>query len=306
MLSANQVDASVAQWKNDGMASEDIVWNLALACEGWPYVFGAAGALCTPKNRRARARDDHPTIVTKCQVLNGDRNYCNGCKWLPGGENVRQYDCRGFTRWCAAQVGVTIEGVGATSQWNTESNWAAKGTIDTVPTNQLVFLFVQNGSKMAHTGLGLGNETVECSVNVQHFTKRNKKWTHWAVAKGLEGGATPTPTPQPVPATKPTLRRGSSGEYVKYLQEKLIALGYSVGSYGADGKYGNATIAAVKKFQADRGLTADGVTGAKTWAEIDREIEPTTDYYTATITGLTKDEADQVSRAYPGAVITKE
>ena len=35
-----------------------------------------------------------------------------------------------------------------------------------------------------------------------------------------------------------------------------------------DGKYGPATVAAVKKFQAEHGLTADGICGVMTWKEI--------------------------------------
>jgi N-acetylmuramoyl-L-alanine amidase len=46
-----------------------------------------------------------------------------------------------------------------------------------------------------------------------------------------------------------SLRYGSNGAEVKELQEDLIALGYDLGKWGADGDYGNATVNAVKKFQ---------------------------------------------------------
>ena len=72
-----------------------------------------------------------------------------------------------------------------------------------------------------------------------------------------------------MPTSKPTLRKGSSGDYVKECQEILLKLGYNLGSYGADGKYGNKTVEAVKAFQRDRGLDADGVCGPKTWAALD-------------------------------------
>ena len=48
----------------------------------------------------------------------------------------------------------------------------------------------------------------------------------------------------------------------------LMALGYSIGSTGADSDFGSATDAAVKKFQSDKGLTADGIFGAKSWSKL--------------------------------------
>lgn len=41
------------------------------------------------------------------------------------------------------------------------------------------------------------------------------------------------------------LKRGSTGDDVKELQKALIDLGYSCGSYGADGDFGRATENAV-------------------------------------------------------------
>ncbi|MFC5067996.1 peptidoglycan-binding domain-containing protein [Flaviflagellibacter deserti] len=53
------------------------------------------------------------------------------------------------------------------------------------------------------------------------------------------------------------------------LQLALIARGYSVGSAGADGVFGRATISAVKAFQADHGLSVDGIAGPKTLFALD-------------------------------------
>lgn len=58
------------------------------------------------------------------------------------------------------------------------------------------------------------------------------------------------------------------GEYVKEWQEKLIAKGYSCGDAGADGDFGNGTLEAVKTFQSDNGLEADGVIGDDTIAAL--------------------------------------
>lgn len=58
--------------------------------------------------------------------------------------------------------------------------------------------------------------------------------------------------------------KGWTGEEVKRIQRALEAKGYSVGTSGVDGDFGSATDAAVRKFQGDRGLEADGIVGPMT------------------------------------------
>ena len=53
-------------------------------------------------------------------------------------------------------------------------------------------------------------------------------------------------------------RTGDQGEDILKIQNRLNDLGYSV---VADGDYGSATAAAVRAFQADRGLDCDGIVG---------------------------------------------
>lgn len=65
-----------------------------------------------------------------------------------------------------------------------------------------------------------------------------------------------------------TLKKGASGELVRYLQTQLIAAGYDVGGKGADGVFGSDTLSAVRAFQSDHGLTPDGVVGKQTWAAV--------------------------------------
>lgn len=316
--SANDVGALVADLKAKGTPDAEIAWKTALACVGWSYVFGARGEYCDPSNRRSRARDDHPTIKSKCKNFKGKDSVpagCVGCQYFVGTAKsdeskhegrTRFFDCRGFTYWILMTVyGFTLRGAGATSQWDTASNWKSKGSISTMPKDTLCCLFVRKGSKMEHTGFGLNNETVECSVGVQHFTSRKAKWTHWAVPVCIEGTITPTPTPTPTPSEKPTLKRGATGEYVIELQTKLASLGYDIGSYGIDGKFGKCTESAVKLFQANNGLVVDGVVGANTWGKLDG-TEPKEKTYSVTIKGLTYDKALTISKSYANSVITEE
>lgn len=312
MNSADYVANQIDEMKNRGDPLQDVAWNSALLCVGWAYVFGARGEYCTPENRRSRYSDAHPTIKTKCKNFDG-QGTCSGCKWYPGGMRTRFFDCRGFTYWVLLQVyGWKLMGAGATSQWNNAENWKAKGEISTIPDNTLVCLFVQKGKKMEHTGFGYKGETVECSNGVQHFTTRNKKWTHWAIPACVDSSPAPDPQPdpQPDPPTKPTLRRGDKGSYVTLAQTELIQKGYSCGSFGADGEFGAATEKAVREFQQDHTdengspLAVDGVIGKKTWWALDQS-EPT-HTYTVTIPHLSKSQADALIRQYPDATETEE
>ena len=64
------------------------------------------------------------------------------------------------------------------------------------------------------------------------------------------------------------LKVGSRGAAVQDVQKKLVALGYNVGSTGADGIFGNATKNAVIKFQKSVGISQDGIVGSQTLAKL--------------------------------------
>lgn len=67
-------------------------------------------------------------------------------------------------------------------------------------------------------------------------------------------------------STRPTLRLGSTGNAVSEIQAMLILLGYLENP--VDGRYQEPTEAAVKDFQADVGLTDDGIVGPATWEKL--------------------------------------
>jgi hypothetical protein len=58
------------------------------------------------------------------------------------------------------------------------------------------------------------------------------------------------------------LKKGSRGNAVRELQRKLTSLGYD--TKGVDGTFGSNTEQAVRQFQKDHGLTADGIVGPAT------------------------------------------
>lgn len=75
------------------------------------------------------------------------------------------------------------------------------------------------------------------------------------------------PPPRLIPAVetsataRPTLRRGSVGDLVEVVQNKV--------KVKDDGKFGPKTEAAVRAFQRKEGLVPDGIVGPNTWAALD-------------------------------------
>lgn len=205
MNSEQQVKDLITTLKTQGVPLSQVAWQAACACVGWPYVYGATGEECRPAKRAQYANKfylkDHKTIVTKCKALTWDtetqtakiNGSCNGCQWnLP----VLMFDCRGFTRKILQMVyGWTLMGATVGSQWSDENNWKDKGTIDTIPKDTLVCLFVYKSNKWQHTGFGYNDQTVEASSGVEYSIVRKAKWTHWAVPK-CEEDYQPEPIPE--------------------------------------------------------------------------------------------------------------
>ena len=296
------------------MTVSEAAWVLAVACEGWAYVFGAWGAFCTPGERKQRYRYNNiASILEKCQRLRSSnpKGTCSGCKWYPDGEKTRCFDCRGFEDWLMKMFGFDLQGEGATGQWNTAANWCIKSDdMSAIPQGVMVSVFIWDtaNKNMKHVGFYYNGDTVECSNGVT-ITRPMKKgrWTHWAVAKLFEKDLKGYTPPAKEPATNtnyPTLRKGSRGDWVTILQQKLILRGYSCGSKGADGIYGNDTVKAVKAFQKANGLTADGIAGPKTWAAMDQaKTEPVKEMtYKVVLIGLSKGAAEEVVSRYGGTM----
>ncbi|QES46170.1 hypothetical protein DEJ49_22885 [Streptomyces venezuelae] len=80
---------------------------------------------------------------------------------------------------------------------------------------------------------------------------------------------TPTSAPTPAPAPEPgktLMEKGDAGKQVRELQARLRQIAW----FGENptGTYGPVTVAAVKGFQAKRGLAVTGVTDTGTWQRL--------------------------------------
>ena len=310
MNSARQVDEAVRAMAEAGESREAIVRKTAEMMMGWPYVWGAVGKDCTPAIRRqymsrsGLAPGDVELIRKRCQVLNGSRDTCVGCQYYPGGERTQVNDCQGFVKKVHEAAGITLNGGGCTSMYANNANWTEKGLIRDMPDVMCcVFKHISSTGKMDHIGIHVGGgRIIHCSVEVKEGKTTDRGWTHYAIPVGIGGDA-------PI-VTRPTIRRGSTGQYVKECQEDLIRIGYDLGSYGADGKFGAKTEAAVRAFQAVHGLSVDGVVGPATWAALDKAVgpepEPGETLYTVMIEHLDKTQATALCRNYPNAKMIEE
>ena len=71
---------------------------------------------------------------------------------------------------------------------------------------------------------------------------------------------------KPRPAANPIVYMGRKGIFVSLLQAKLKIYGFDCGVI--DGEFGGNTEIALKEYQRDRGLAADGICGDLTWASL--------------------------------------
>lgn len=129
-----------------------------------------------------------------------------------------------------------------------------KGAIKDMPKNVACLVFNKNLTHVAaYMGDGTSIEMKSSADNVHEEVFNAARWTYYGIPSWL-GTATEE-------GARNWLQEGDKGDEVKAMQEGLIYLGYDLGKYGADGDFGDDTEKAVKEFQADNGLIADGEYG---------------------------------------------
>jgi hypothetical protein len=252
------------------------------------YIYGAAGVLWTLARQNATTNE----MAQKY-----------GYRWI--GHHVE--DCSGaFTRAFKELGGYMYHG--SNTMYN--SYCTAKGKLakgkrtdgNELKPGTAVFVWKEADKKWGHVGLYIGNGEVIEAASTQKGVIKSKvtdsKWNGWGELKGVDYGEAPAPDPD----YRPTLRRYDKGDWVKEMQSELLKRGYDLGKWGADGSFGAQTEAALKAFQKDNGLVADGICGEKTWAAL--EEEPV--LYEVYIPHLTKAQAEKIIREFPEGNMSEE
>ena len=299
--------------------------------EKWGYIWGTSGEQWTAAKQ---AELEKTTDDDRAQ----GRKY--GSKWI--GHTVA--DCSGLFTWAFRKLGGTMYHGSDTMyrKYCTQKGELKKGKrADGAALKPGTAVFVWNGKKYSHVGLFIGNGIVIEAMGTINGVTTTKvsasKWTHWGELTGVDYSGN-NGTAHSVPSGTdglsrpfPTLRRGDKGQAVKEMQSLLDRLGYDLGSYGVDGDFGKDTEAAVKRFQRDHGLAADGICGPETWAnllrlpvaEISQEVRSSDtselpggesrrlslrigteeETYSVIISGLDLTQARALMNNYPGSVI---
>lgn len=194
-------------------------------------------------------------------------------------------------QWCMAFVWVGFKECGLgdlfmdggkTASCTTLMRWAkANGqwvTKDFVKGDIILFQF-DTDDYADHVGIFTGNKSGTSLICIEGNT--NDKVARVARQPGIILGAyrpkwddtvdedINVPTKEPATSSiLPELKFGDKGEAVRSMQQLLIAKGFYCGPYADDGEIGSATQLAIKNFQSDRKLDADGICGEKTWYKL--------------------------------------
>lgn len=183
--------------------------------------------------------------------------------------------------------------------WAVGVNYGKNNLFNTVKNrNSISIEMCSNGGKIANetykntvelTRYLMKKYGIPASHVVRHWDVCSKTcpgWNGWGAngcdasiwnqfKKDIANGTVSTPTVVNSRSTSNTstssssvLKVGSRGAAVQDVQKKLVALGYNVGSTGADGIFGNSTKNAVIKFQGSVGISKDGIVGSQTLTKL--------------------------------------
>ena len=248
--------------------------HFAAWCEkmvGHGYWYGTCGYRATEtllKRKRSRYPEYYPRSmdakfrrdIAAGEIVADCIGGCKGYAWTGGGEAIlAAFSQPGAVSQKYQANGCPDKGADGMFEW-AKKQGAGWGSIETLP--DVPGLCLHKKGHVGYTvGGGMAFEWRGTRWGCVKTRVIDRPWTEWFALPFLDYGDARLPRP------KRTLKRGSKGAEVKELQERLNQLGAAL---AVDGVFGKMTEAAVRKFQKDHGLKADGVCGVRTWTEIEK------------------------------------
>ena len=184
-------------------------------------------------------------------------------------------DCSGLFKWIIWSNSIEddtptynkIPGTDLSANGMIEQGCTKVGDIKDLPEVPGLLLW-----KNSHVAMYIGNGLCvearghDWGIVISEISRRNfQKFGYFKWFDYSEPAPTPTST---CTVELPVLRKGDKNTTVKTLQTMLNYLGYkdqNNKTLEVDGSFGSKTDYAVRNFQTKKGLTSDGIVGAKTW-----------------------------------------
>ena len=207
-----------------------------------------------PASMEAKFRKD----IAAGEVVADCIGACKGYVWTGGGETIlAALGHSGSIPMKYQANGCPDKGANSMFAWAKKQGvaWGGIGTLPEVPG-----LCLHKDGHVGYTvGGGYAVEWRGTRWGCVRTAIADRPWTEWFALPFIDYGNAP------LPRRKRTLRCGSSGAEVMELQELLNLRGAAL---AVDGRFGKLTEAAVRRFQRENGLKADGVCGEKTWEAV--------------------------------------
>lgn len=242
---------------------------LAVKAAGWVYWYGTCGYKCSTSLYNSKKKQ-YPSMYTDARESGYKADIAAG-------------------RMCADCVGIIKAFFWLGGSLTGSNKYGSNGCPDKSATG-MYKLCKETGPisdipdipglvvwKEGHIGIYVGGGyTVEMQSFANDCVYRkvtSGSWTNWGKLPSTmltydDSGESTTPTVYKLGDR--TLSKGDEGQDVSELQSALVALGYSLGTYGAnkdgvDGDFGSKTQNAVMALQAKHGLASTGIFGASAY-----------------------------------------
>jgi hypothetical protein len=255
----------------------------------------------TSSEKRAKIASFAP--VAKGRNIYSQNAVRRECVFTPYKDGRYYSDCSSFVRWLYRMADIGLKNIGGNTVGIIQNKAGVEvdcGIKNGVPTDvsalrvgdlllfagsdstrayaqyvgHVEMVYRISGGKASLVGHGSGRPSVKDMASycksrqaARTATRRGNKGLI-RVVRFIADDAIPAPG-------RDALSSGMKGDDVRVMQQALLAQGFELPRYGADGEYGRETAAAVAAFQAAGGLSATGTADAETLRRIlDYEIAP--------------------------------
>lgn len=227
----------------------------------------------------------------------GSANYTKFGKWY--GMNPAQW-CQMFVSYCAYEACGNSKSKGKELLCGGYSAYTPTGKsyfvnkkrwYTTPEVGDVVYFYYTNMGRVAHVGIVVSVNksnktftTVEGNTSSTEYARNggcvathSYSYANVGGSNRVNGFGRPvfSGSSSSTSTSSSTLEKGSTGSAVKEMQKMLIACGYTCGTAGADGDFGDGTLAALKAFQKDASLTVDGLYGSASKTALTKEYADT-------------------------------